>query len=103
SRSGEFHGLREFRSGDDPRDIHWRTSARRGRPFVRELEEETGRIVMIVLETGAAPVAGDPVRAFEDAVSLAASLAVALLRKGLQVGLKTDGAQVTPSSGTGQA
>ncbi len=29
-RQGELAGLRAFRPGDDPRDIHWRTSARRG-------------------------------------------------------------------------
>ena len=28
--SGEFHGLREFREGDDPRDIHWRSTAQGG-------------------------------------------------------------------------
>jgi uncharacterized protein (DUF58 family) len=105
SRSGEFHGLREFRQGDDPRDIHWRISARRGRPFVRELEEETGRIVIVVLDT-AAPLPGSGAvaeRAFEDAVSLAASLAVALLRKGLAVGLRTGDSVVPPSAGAGHA
>src|SRR5688572_22878235 len=50
SRRGEFYGLREFRSGDDPRDIHWRVSARRGRFFIRESEDETGRTVVVVLE-----------------------------------------------------
>jgi uncharacterized protein (DUF58 family) len=51
ARSGDFHGLRELRPGDDPRDIHWRTTARRGRAFVREFEEETGRNVIVVLQT----------------------------------------------------
>jgi uncharacterized protein (DUF58 family) len=105
SRSGDFHGLREFRSGDDPRDIHWRTSARRGRPFLREFEEETGRIVMLILEsaqpvTGAAPA--QAARAFEDAVSLAASLAVALVNKGLAVGLRTADASAAPGVGGAQ-
>jgi uncharacterized protein (DUF58 family) len=101
SRSGEFHGLREFRQGDDPRDIHWRTSARRGRPFMRELEEEAGRIVVVLLD----PVLPetDRERALESAVSMAASLVVALLRKGLQVGLKTRDVQIAPASGSGQA
>jgi uncharacterized protein (DUF58 family) len=101
SRSGDFHGLREFRSGDDPRDIHWRTSARRGRPFVRELEEETGRIAMVVLDDH--PLAGateaQAARAFEEAVSMAASLAVALLKKGLAVGLRTAEATLPPGAG----
>src|SRR5262249_45358720 len=35
----EFHGLRAFRSGDSPRWIHWRTTARRGELMVREFEE----------------------------------------------------------------
>jgi len=104
SRSGDFHGLREWRSGDDPRDIHWRTSARRGRAFMREMEEETGRVVLIVLEPAALPGATgeETARAFEDAVSMAASLAVALLKKGLAVGLRTIGETVSPGAGPGQ-
>src|SRR5436305_651981 len=30
----EFHGLRPFTTGDSPRTIHWRTSARRGELMV---------------------------------------------------------------------
>jgi uncharacterized protein (DUF58 family) len=106
SRSGDFHGLREFRTGDDPRDIHWRTSARRGRFLVRECEEETGRTVLLVLDD-ARPVeegkdAAELDKAFEAAVSLTASVALALIKKGLLVGLKTAGAYVAPASGPGQ-
>src|SRR5262249_36314058 len=32
----EIHGVRPFRSGDSPRWIHWRTTARRGELMVRE-------------------------------------------------------------------
>jgi len=106
SRSGDFHGLREFRTGDDPRDVHWRTSARRGRFFVRECEEETGRTVLLVLESARAPGPGetaDAAKAFEAAVSLTASVALALIKKGLLVGLKTADAYVAPASGPGQA
>lgn len=35
----EFYGLREFRTGDSPRWIHWRTTARVGELMVREFEE----------------------------------------------------------------
>ncbi len=35
---GEFKSLREFREGDSPRAIHWRTTARAGRRMVKEHE-----------------------------------------------------------------
>lgn len=46
----EFHGLREFRSGDSPRWIHWRTSARVGDLMVREYEEPPVDHLVIVLD-----------------------------------------------------
>jgi len=47
--------------------------------------------------------AADTARAFEAAVSLTASVALALIKKGLLVGLKTADAYVAPASGPGQA
>ena len=45
----EFHGLRTFRSGDSPRWIHWRMSARCGELMVREFEElSTENLVLLV-------------------------------------------------------
>jgi uncharacterized protein (DUF58 family) len=99
SRRGEFFGLREFRQGDDPRDIHWRTSARRGAPFVRETEDDEGQEVCLVLDN-AVPNAGE---VFEQTVSLAASLACELLSRGYRVGLATRGEEITPEGGQAQA
>ena len=99
ARSGEFHGLRELRPGDDPSSIHWRTSARRGRAFMREFEEEVGRTVVIVLETDVATEASDE---FEMAVSYAASLALVLIRRGLRVGLVAGAFGIAPEIGGAQ-
>ena len=99
ARTGDFHGLRELRPGDDPRDIHWRTTARRGRPFVREFEEETGRNVVVVLQTATEATSA----VFETAVSYAASLALALLRRAFRVGLIAGTASVPPAAGPMQA
>ena len=106
TRRGEFESLREFRSGDDPRDIHWRTSARRGRCFVRQFEGNTGRLVVVVLDDARPrePLpGGGPSAPFEAAVSLAASAALVLLRQGYQVGLATGNAFVAPGAGNIQA
>ncbi len=47
----EFHGLRAYRSGDSPRLIHWRTSARRGELMVREFEDEPSDNLLLVVDT----------------------------------------------------
>ena len=101
SRRGEFHGLREFRKGDDPRDIHWRTSARRGAAFVRETEDDEGQDVWLVFDN-AAPAGAEPGAAFEHAVSLTASLACALVGRGYRVGLAVRGATLAPEGGQAQ-
>jgi uncharacterized protein (DUF58 family) len=111
SRRGDFYGLREFRAGDDPRDIHWRASARRGRLFLRESEDESSRTLTIVLDDADAVGADAPANAtppdaaaaFEAAVSLAASLAVQLLRRGYHVGLSAGGVHLPPAGGPGAA
>jgi uncharacterized protein (DUF58 family) len=100
SRRGDFFGLREFRPGDDPRDVHWRVSARRGRLYIRESEEESSRTVLVVLEDAPGVEAGS---AYEAAVSLAASVALHLIKRGFLVGLAAGASAVAPGGGTAQA
>ena len=73
--SGEFVGLREYRSGDPVRLIHWKSWARAGRPIVKELEDTFYPRYGLVLDTGSAAGADD---GFEDAVSVAASFAAGI-------------------------
>jgi uncharacterized protein (DUF58 family) len=74
-QSGEFLGLRDYRPGDSPRQIHWRSWARLGRPIVKELEDTFLPRYGLALDTFPAP--GDEAL-FEEAVSLAASFAATL-------------------------
>lgn len=46
----ELYGVREYRSGDPLRRIHWKTSARRGELVVREFEPPGLRVVGLLLE-----------------------------------------------------
>lgn len=46
----DFYGVREFRPGDSPRWIHWRSTARTGIPMVREFEEPPAEHLVIVVD-----------------------------------------------------
>jgi uncharacterized protein (DUF58 family) len=80
--SEEFIGLRDYRPGDPLQRIHWKSYARSGEPVVREYQDEYFERHALILDTFAdsasAPVGAATVSiatAFEDAVSIAASLA----------------------------
>lgn len=47
---GEFHSLREYADGDEPRSIHWRASARSEKLFVKEYAVEGLRRVLVVFD-----------------------------------------------------
>ena len=100
SRQGEFSGLRAYRDGDDPRDIHWRSTARRGIPLVREKEDEETCEATVVLDNE--PGAAGDAAAFERAVSQAAGVCVELARRGFSVGLAVRGGEVRPAVGGAQ-
>ncbi|HUS41449.1 MAG TPA: DUF58 domain-containing protein [Ilumatobacteraceae bacterium] len=81
-----FVAMREYVAGDDPRMIHWPTTARTGTLMVREHVEVRRPEFTVVLDT--APSAGTP-DDFEEAVDVAATLAVHAIRTGLDVVVRT--------------
>ena len=48
----DFESLREYREGDDLRDICWTATARRGSPITRQYQTERSQPVWIVLDCG---------------------------------------------------
>jgi uncharacterized protein (DUF58 family) len=53
-RGLEFQEVRPYVSGDDPRTIDWRVTARRGRPHTKLYREERERPVWLLADLGAA-------------------------------------------------
>lgn len=51
-RSSELLGVREYRDGDELRDVHHKTWARLGKPFTKEYGKERGLGVILIVETG---------------------------------------------------
>ncbi|WP_419846880.1 DUF58 domain-containing protein [Candidatus Poriferisocius sp.] len=89
----ELYGLRPFQRGDDPRRIHWRSSAHHDELIVRQFEEFSHTHTTVLLDTRAVLLdfhskVGDGER-FEAMVSAAASICRASQRRGDQVRLVT--------------
>ncbi len=94
---GEYRSLRAYRPGDDPRDIHWRSTARLREPVVREYERDGARTRWICLDTR-----GEPDDAAEVTVEVAASLAARAATEGHPFGLAVGDVVVDPGEGPGQ-
>jgi uncharacterized protein (DUF58 family) len=94
----EPHSLREYAPGEHVRNIHWKTSARLGRPMVLEYVLEETRQVILEIDT---PAVDNPDlwASYEKAILLAASLSAELLRSGYEVGLRVHGKFVPPGHG----
>ena len=85
----EFQRIREYRPGDNPKAIHWRTTARRGELMVREFQQTRDRdlILLVELWQPAQPVESDLDRV-ELAVSFAASVLYENLRQSREARLR---------------
>lgn len=71
--SEEFFSLRDYRPGDPIRTIHWRSYAKKGTPVVKEFHDEYFSRLGLVLDTW---TGNNPDIIFEEAVSIAASIAI---------------------------
>ena len=82
TRSGayddEFHRLREYRAGDNPRAIHWRTSARRNSLMVREYHQSRDTDLVILLDLYPSSHLPPGSEAFRERVELAIRFAATL-------------------------
>lgn len=92
--AAEFRGLREYRRGDNPRHVHWPTSARLSQLMVKEYEPLASPCLYLVLDLAADANVGQGKHAtLEYAVKIAASLARLACDNGMPVRLTGHGNQ----------
>ena len=105
----EFESLREYREGDDMRDVYWPATARRHQLTTRSFESERSQMVWIVVDAGRLLRARvlDPARPvalskLDYAVNAALSLAQVASQTGDRVGLMAYGRAIQQSVGSGR-
>ncbi|MBE3591155.1 MAG: DUF58 domain-containing protein [Firmicutes bacterium] len=89
-----WYGIRPFREGDDRRLIHWRTSARRGRPHVLEFRRAWASGLALAVD----PDTAGRLDAWEAAVDAVHSWGCHALERGLPVWLWTAPADGAPAA-----
>ena len=94
---GEYRSLRAYRTGDDSRDIHWKSSARLRDPVIREYERPGAETRWICLD-----LRGEPGDAAEVAVEIAAALASRAVADHRPFALMAGGEMLEPGDGGGQ-
>lgn len=97
----EFDGLREYREGDELRDISWTATARRNHLITRVFQIERSQAVWLVLDAGRLlraqvpePVHGQRFSKLDYSVNAALSLAQVAMYRGDRVGLVAYGRRV---------
>jgi uncharacterized protein (DUF58 family) len=76
--TGEFLAVRPYETGDDPRRVHWRSSARTDDLMVRQFEAPRRGATLVILDTRGSDAFD---AAFERAVEAAASIVTCLQRR----------------------
>ncbi|VAX41359.1 hypothetical protein MNBD_PLANCTO02-505 [hydrothermal vent metagenome] len=99
----EFHSIREYRRGDNPRAIHWRTSAKQNELMVREYRQSRDRhwVLLLDLWQPENPNQQDILQV-ETAISFVATICVEQMKKGRNAMIRvvTTGENVSDWRGT---
>lgn len=96
-REGEVFQLRDFRDGDDTRQVHWKQSARQQRLIAVERRRPVDAPLIVAID----PVLSDPTdpslrRAFEQRIRAATAAILRHLDRGLPVGLELGDVVIPP-------
>lgn len=105
SGAAEFSGLREYRRGDNPRHVHWPTTARLNELMVKEFEPLASASLYVTLDLSKdANVGQGKHSSFEYAVRIAASIARYATSNNMPIRLGGEGARsLDIGMGTGEA
>jgi len=99
-RDGEVRELRDYQDGDEPRQIHWKQTARQGRLIAVDRETTARDPVFVVVDPRLPERAGALWRdRLETMISEAAAVIVTRLEQGLPVGLVAGRQVVGPLAG----
>ena len=79
---GDFYGLRNYRSGDSRRWIHWRTTAKRNQLSVRQFEKQRNQNLAIMLDLGRGKRDQELGELVEQAISFVATVIADHCRRG---------------------
>lgn len=103
--AAEFAGMREYRRGDNPRHIHWPTTARMNELIVKEFEPLASASLYITLDMSADACVGTGKNStFEYAVKIAASIARYASNSNMPIRLRGEGQQIVSiESGSGES
>jgi uncharacterized protein (DUF58 family) len=83
----EFYGVKDFRSGENPRWIYWRRSARTGALVSKEMTRVAPPRLLLLVDTYISPESSDTPELVERAIAMAGSLASEALEQGMSAGL----------------
>jgi uncharacterized protein (DUF58 family) len=75
----ELHGVREYAEGESLRRVHWRSTARRSRLMVKELEDAPRDEIAVLLDADSRAVVGE---SFDVQVRAAGSIVQSFVQRG---------------------
>jgi uncharacterized protein (DUF58 family) len=94
---------REFSPGDDPRDVHWKQSARMRHWIVKEREAERDRVLFLAIDNALPwPPDAAALERLERSIARCAGQALVLLSRGAEVGFHARGVKVPARGGRSQ-